>query len=60
MDGYIRSIDLVINALQGLAIISTKENMDRLLGSIQTLEKMQQEMRESSSSTPELKVVNAE
>ena len=37
-------IDIVIDALQGVEIKSTKDNLDKMLGSIQALERIRDEI----------------
>ena len=48
---YAKDIQIVISTLEGLEIKSTYENMDRLLGCLQLLAKIRDELQK----TPEVK-----
>ena len=49
MNEYVNTIQIVINTLQDLDIKSTFDNMNRLMGAIQTLAKIRDDMETMSN-----------
>ena len=54
MEENINKIQAVINALEGLDIKATYENMNRLLGSMQTLAEVRDSLKEVSNGNADI------